>query len=535
MKAVYTLPLKLWLPLFVAVVFIALLAIIAWAERRDMRSELVSSSLRLATQDMTLLQREINQSFSTDQFGRAKEALTARGVNENYESLAAIDHEGRILVATQFALKGRRASENLPGFDPGRFAAARRNNRADVRLNPDGDSISAYFPLTLAREPGEIRPSRVGAIYLTVDLASDLAQIGRRVALSKLPMGLLLLGAMILLIGFMRLYVTRPIQRLVSAAEAIARDEPGAISRIGGSGELATLGAALNDMNRRLKERAAVVVESERRYRALFERSRDAIMILDPAAMEFTSCNPAALEMFGVKDEETFQALSLAELSAEKQPDGRSSSEKAGEMIQAALKNGSHYFSWTHRRCNGEEFPSTVLLSRTEWGGKVRVQGTVRDVTEEVQREEQSRQAQKMEALGQLAGGVAHDFNNILGSTMMNLELLLETPRLDDETREGLEELTADSERAAALVRQLLLYSRKSVMDVKVVSLDDTAARMLKLLNRVLGEHVKLTFKPESDLPPIEADEGMMEQVVMNLCVNARDAMPDGGRIGIAI
>ena len=535
MKAVYTLPLKLWLPLFVAVVFIALLAIIAWAERRDMRSELVSSSLRLATQDMTLLQREINQSFSTDQFGRAKEALTARGVNENYESLAAIDHEGRILVATQFALKGRRASENLPGFDPGRFAAARRNNRADVRLNPDGDGISAYFPLTLAREPGEIRPSRVGAIYLTVDLASDLAQIGRRVALSKLPMGLLLLGAMILLIGFMRLYVTRPIQRLVSAAEAIARDEPGAISRIGGSGELATLGAALNDMNRRLKERAAVVVESERRYRALFERSRDAIMILDPAAMEFTSCNPAALEMFGVKDEETFQALSLAELSAEKQPDGRSSSEKAGEMIQAALKNGSHYFSWTHRRCNGEEFPSTVLLSRTEWGGKVRVQGTVRDVTEEVQREEQSRQAQKMEALGQLAGGVAHDFNNILGSTMMNLELLLETPRLDDETREGLEELTADSERAAALVRQLLLYSRKSVMDVKVVSLDDTAARMLKLLNRVLGEHVKLTFKSESDLPPIEADEGMMEQVVMNLCVNARDAMPDGGRIGIAI
>ncbi len=233
MRAAYSLSLKLWLPLFVAVVFIALLAVMAWAERRDMRSELVSSRLWLVTQDMTLLQREMNQSFSTDEFGRAKEALAARGVNENYKSLAAIDHEGRILVATQFALKGRRASEDLPGFDPGRFAAARRNNRADVRLDPGGESISAYFPLTLTRVPGEIRPSRVGGIYLMVDLSSDLAQIGRRVALSKLPMGLLLLGAMILLIGFMRLFVTRPIQRLVSAAEAIARDEP---ARSAGSG-----------------------------------------------------------------------------------------------------------------------------------------------------------------------------------------------------------------------------------------------------------------------------------------------------------
>ncbi len=239
--------------------------------------------------------------------------------------------------------------------------------------------------------------------------------------------------------------------------------------------------------------------------------------------------------MFGMKDEEAFLASSLADLSAERQPDGRLSGEKAGEMIQTALSEGSRYFRWTHRRSNGEEFPCTVLLSRTEWGGKVLVQGTVRDITEEIQREEQSRQAQKMEALGQFAGGVAHDFNNILGSSMMNLVLLLDTPQLDDETSEGLKELSADSERAATLVRQLLLYSRKSVMDVRVVSLGDIAARMLKMLNRLLGEHVKLTFEPESDLPPIEADEGMMEQVVMNLCVNARDAMPDGGRIGITV
>ncbi len=236
-----------------------------------------------------------------------------------------------------------------------------------------------------------------------------------------------------------------------------------------------------------------------------------------------------------MKDEEAFLASSLADLSAERQPDGRLSGEKAGEMIQTALSEGSRYFRWTHRRSNGEEFPCTVLLSRTEWGGKVLVQGTVRDITEEIQREEQSRQAQKMEALGQFAGGVAHDFNNILGSSMMNLVLLLDTPQLDDETSEGLKELSADSERAATLVRQLLLYSRRSVMDVRVVSLGDIAARMLKMLNRLLGEHVKLTFEPESDLPPIEADEGMMEQVVMNLCVNARDAMPDGGRIGITV
>lgn len=158
----------------------------------------------------------------------------------------------------------------------------------------------------------------------------------------------------------------------------------------------------------------------------------------------------------------------------------------------------------------------------------------ITDITERRQLEMQLRQAQKLDSIGQLAGGVAHDFNNILAAIMMHLSLLQQNPGLDPETIEAIKELESETKRAANLTRQLLMFSRRSVMQVRIVDVNEVAQHLLKMLRRLLGEHITVTFEPAENLPTVEADSGMLEQVVLNLVVNARDAMPKGGKVTLS-
>lgn len=162
------------------------------------------------------------------------------------------------------------------------------------------------------------------------------------------------------------------------------------------------------------------------------------------------------------------------------------------------------------------------------------VMGTFHDITERKRMESQLRQSQKLEAIGQLAGGVAHDFNNILAVIMMHLGLLQMNPDLDAKTCQALKDLDAAARRAASLTRQLLMFSRRSVLAVKPLDLNEVVENLLKMLRRLIGEHIDLRFDGKTALPLVEADAGMLEQVLMNLAVNARDAMPRGGRITIS-
>jgi len=156
------------------------------------------------------------------------------------------------------------------------------------------------------------------------------------------------------------------------------------------------------------------------------------------------------------------------------------------------------------------------------------------DVTERRHLETQLRQVQKLESVGQLAGGIAHDFNNILAAIMMHLSLLRQNPHLDEETSEALKELEVETKRAANLTRQLLMFSRRSVIQSRVADLNELVQNLLKMLRRLLGENIAITFDSQNRLPPVDVDIGMIEQVLMNLAVNARDAMPRGGKLTIA-
>jgi two-component system, cell cycle sensor histidine kinase and response regulator CckA len=156
------------------------------------------------------------------------------------------------------------------------------------------------------------------------------------------------------------------------------------------------------------------------------------------------------------------------------------------------------------------------------------------DTTEQRQLEQQFAQAQKMNAVGQLAGGVAHDFNNVLQAIIGYSDLLLANHRPTDPAFQDIMQIKHNANRAASLVRQLLAFSRRQTLRPEVLNLTDTLADLSMLLKRLLGERVELDLRHGRDLWPVKADVNQFEQVVVNLSVNARDAMPDGGRLGIA-
>ncbi|HEU5124461.1 MAG TPA: PAS domain S-box protein [Verrucomicrobiae bacterium] len=173
-------------------------------------------------------------------------------------------------------------------------------------------------------------------------------------------------------------------------------------------------------------------------------------------------------------------------------------------------------------------------LVRDAAGQPCEIVGVWMDVTDRKGLEAQLRQAQKLESIGQLAGGVAHDFNNILTVIQGHASLLLSNRALGDGPQESAQQIALASERAATLTRQLLTFSRKQVMQPKVLDVNDVVGNVLKMLKRLLREDVSLQVEYSANLPMVHADAGMLEQVLMNLAVNGRDAMPNGGELTIS-
>ncbi|MGD0906195.1 MAG: PAS domain S-box protein [Candidatus Acidiferrales bacterium] len=166
--------------------------------------------------------------------------------------------------------------------------------------------------------------------------------------------------------------------------------------------------------------------------------------------------------------------------------------------------------------------------------GEIEAISFVLDISERKQLEQQLRQAQKMEAVGQLAGGIAHDFNNLLAVIIGYSEILGERLRKDDPLKPKVEQITKAGKGAAALTRQLLAFSRRQVLEPDILNLNSVVGDTSRMLQRLIGEHIELVTTAAPDLGRVKADRGQIEQIIMNLAVNARDAMPHGGKLTIA-
>jgi PAS domain S-box-containing protein len=294
-------------------------------------------------------------------------------------------------------------------------------------------------------------------------------------------------------------------------------------------GELGELERAFNAMADSLQRREAAVVESEGRFREITETIQEVFWILSPDRRSLLYLSPAFEPIWG-RPVSSMEG-SLERLLATVDP------EDAARIREAFAKMGPEGFREEfriRRPDDGLRWISTRAFPVRDSEGRVsRIIGSSEDITERRGVEEQFRQSQKMEALGRLAGGVAHDFNNLLTVISGYAELLMSDPKMDDETRHQLQEIAASSKRASSLTRQLLAFSRKQIVQRQPVDLNDTLRRMQDMLRRLIGENVKLTIGPGENLATVMADPGHIEQTIMNLVVNARDALPRGGSIRI--
>ena len=259
------------------------------------------------------------------------------------------------------------------------------------------------------------------------------------------------------------------------------------------------------------------------------ERIPLAYMLTGPD-LHFTRWNPAAERMFGFAEAEV---LGKHPFEVIVPPQSRP---PVGDMFER-LKAGDMNAHGVSENVTRDGRPvicqwyNTPLMDAA--GNFVGLLSLAQDITERRLLEDQLRQSQKMEAVGQLAGGVAHDFNNLLQVIMGYGELLLGALRPDDPSRELVGEITHAGERAAALTRQLLAFSRRSVVAPKVLVLNSVVIGLEKMLRRVIGEDIDLRTNLQPGLGCVRADPGQIEQIVMNLAVNARDAMPQGGKLTI--
>lgn len=245
--------------------------------------------------------------------------------------------------------------------------------------------------------------------------------------------------------------------------------------------------------------------------------------VYDATEDRFLEANLACTALYGYSADE-FRQLHLSDIQGE---------DDAHRFREFARGKSAAPGRWTHRVKSGRLIDVEVVVQAIQYGGREVDLAVLLDVTSRRQLEEQLRQAQKMEAVGMLAGGVAHDFNNLLTIITGYSQLVLNSLAPADPNRHSVEQIMKAGERAAGLTNQLLAFSRRQTQQPKVLELNKLVSGLSTMLQRLIGEDIDLRLVLRPDLGRVNADPGQVEQVLMNLVVNARDAMPKGGTLTI--
>lgn len=260
--------------------------------------------------------------------------------------------------------------------------------------------------------------------------------------------------------------------------------------------------------------------DSEEKYRLLIQQSEDAIFLYYNGNYEII--NKKFLQMFGLTEDKIFSTnFNFLDIVADKSM----SLIRNRQKQHSERKWISPKYEFTGITTEGKEIEIEASESYIDYKSGYAIQGILRDVTERKQLEEQFRQSQKMEVVGQLAGGVAHDFNNLLTVIVGYSDLIISNPQLDSSLTDQVMQIYKAGERAQALTNQLLTFSRQQIIKKVVLNLNDVIYDLLKMCKRLIGEDISISFKPHKNSLSIQADINQIEQIIVNLIINASDAI----------
>jgi PAS domain S-box-containing protein len=506
------------------------------AERRNLLSTVEWRSRALAR---SLQKRVVSLSGYSPEMQRTLgltidcQVLLGDNVDSGLAYVGVIGPDGRVIAHT----------------DPDRSSQIERAevvlelfNGAEAQATLGPEASATFIPVTTAPDSPPVAVIDVGFSRRAID-----HEIRNTIAYSISAFVVFLLLSFLLIGAFLRRFVTRPVTALSQAAADFAHGQRATDLDITGSDEVELLAGSLNHMRREIqrqfgdlereisdrKEAERLLSKSEEDLRVTLDSIGDAVIATDVQG-GIIRMNPVAEQLTGWGAEEAegkpldqvFRIVNVRSREVVENPTQKVLA--TGEVVGLANHTALVSRDGTERQIADSGAP--IRSSEGEVVGVVLV---FRDVTEEYALQERLHQGEKMDAIGQLAGGVAHDFNNMLGAILGHAELAMEEMTPDQPAFDNLQEIHGAAEHSADLTRQLLAFARKQTVAPMALDLNEVVGKMLKMLRPLIGEDIDLVWRPAAALWPIKMDSSQIDQILANLCVNARDAIGGAGRLSI--
>ena len=342
--------------------------------------------------------------------------------------------------------------------------------------------------------------------------------------------GVIAVGLVAVLAGTLLAYrqVVRPITTLSASVRASRGITARAPFPVSGPAEVATLAEDINALVASLQRELFDRLRAESNYKLLFDNHPEPLWVYELTSLCFLEVNEAAIRKYGYSRDEFLQ-MTIEQIRPESELPGLA---QTLHSIEPSSRSGP----WIHRTKDGSLIDVEITSHIVDFAGRTARFVMAQDVTEKTKLERQYQQAQRLESLGQLAGGVAHDFNNLLAVILnVTANLKSEIAGADADSRRDLERVEKAAQSASRLTRQLLSFARREVVQGAVLNMSEQVAGSTELLRRTLGSHIKLTATLPEDVWPVKMDPGHLEQIVINLAVNSRDAMLKGGNLFITV
>ncbi len=507
-----------------------LVAIVAY----ELESHQIAAIVRDYTHDQAALTAvrtatEVERQLRAQNTDGAREELDAARVDPLLNLAMLLDEQRRVLFSTDYALEGRLlGATDFAPLDPMVQKVLTEQGRATRDLE-SGTLLWLLLPVQLGPDLSVNPTVGRGVIAFRFDLSGQLAR-GAMLARNPFLAILALLALQVALAWWiLSVLVTRRIGRLVAATRAITNGDFSVRTGLEGGDELARLARRVDQMTATLGAKTRELEDRERWFRQLIEQGSDVLAVLDDRT-RVIYVSPSVSRVLGRTPDELLDSP----LDRLVEP---ADAERFASLLRRALA-GEKETSREEIRVRGADGEPRILelvvYGPPEFLAVGQCVLNARDLTAWRRLEDQLRQSQKLEAIGRLAGGIAHDFNNLLTAILGYTELLAASLPADSLATGELAEIERAAKRAADLTSQLLAFGRRQMLQPALLDLNQMVAGLVELLRRFIGERIELVIDLTDRTLVIRADRAQIENAIVNLAINARDAMPKGGRLTLA-